>query len=306
MRHLIIALLITSFGLFTACDDSSSSGPDFTGEETVYQLSELNSSGVSGTATFVEIEGGTTLVVVQLSGTPADGSHPAHIHMNTAAEGGGIAISLEAINGSNGLSETTIETTDAGDVITYDELVAYDGYINVHLSAQDLGTVVAQGDIGGNAFTGSETQYALEERNSTGVSGTVTFLERVNGSTLGVIELSGTPQGGMHPAHIHENSASQGGGIAVSFNTVDGDTGMSRTQIDAKDDGTSLSYDDIVSYNGYVNVHLSPDDLGTIVAQGNIGSNSSSATTTTTGSGSETGGSTGYGSDTGGSTGDAY
>lgn len=32
-------------------------------------------------------------------------------------------------------------------------------------------------------------------------------------------------------------------------------------------------YSDISGYDGYVNVHLSADDLATLVAQGNIGAN---------------------------------
>lgn len=273
MKQLMTLFLVVSVGLFTGCDDSTSSGPDFTGQVVTYALSERSDSGVSGTVTFSELEGGSTLAVIELNGTPADGSHPAHIHMNTAAEGGGIAVSLEPINGSTGVSETTIEVTDAGDAITYEQLLGYDGYINVHLSANDLGTVVAQGDIGGNAFTGGDAQYILQEQNNTGVSGTITFKERLNGTFLAVLELSGTPQGGNHPAHIHDNDAATGGPIAISLNNVDGNTGQSVTQIDAKDDGTPITYGEIVNYNGYVNVHLSPDDLATIVAQGNIGSN---------------------------------
>jgi len=77
----------------------------------------------------------------------------------------------------------------------------------------------------------------------------------------------------MHPAHIHENDAATGGGIAFTFNVVDGDTGMSATQVAFLDDNSAITYDDILVYNGYINVHLSSSQLGTIVAQGNIGSN---------------------------------
>lgn len=273
-RGILSTLTLSLVLFFTGCDDDSSSGPDFTGEEVTYDLGEIGNSGVSGTATFSEIEGGSTFAVLQLEGTPQDGNHPAHIHMNSAAEGGPIVVSFENVDGATGRSETTIETTDDGNAITYDELLNYDGYINVHLSPDQLSTVVAQTDIGANALTGEQTVYDLQENASSGVSGTVTFSERMDGSTLGVIQLSGTPQDGNHPAHIHDNSASEGGPIAVSFNNVDGATGRSATQIEEKDDGTSITYDEILSYDGYVNVHLSPNDLPTVVSQGNIGSNS--------------------------------
>jgi Cu/Zn superoxide dismutase len=38
------------------------------------------------------------------------------------------------------------------------------------------------------------------------VSGTVELAERINQTTLVTIRLSGTPAGGSHPAHIHENN----------------------------------------------------------------------------------------------------
>ena len=78
---------------------------------------------------------------------------------------------------------------------------------------------------------------------------------------------------GMHPAHIHDNDAATGGGIAFTFNVVDGNTGLSSTQVEALNNATAITYDDILTYNGYINVHLSATQLSTIVAQGNIGSN---------------------------------
>ena len=85
--------------------------------------------------------------------------------------------------------------------------------------------------------------------------------------------LSNTPANGSHPAHIHANTAAEGGGILFSFNPVDGDTGMSMTNVAAYDNGGALTYTDLAGLDAYVNVHLSATQLSTIVAQGNIGSN---------------------------------
>jgi hypothetical protein len=52
--------------------------------------------------------------------------------------------------------------------------------------------------------------------------------------------LNNTPAGGMHPGHIHANTAAQGGGIVFSFNAVNGDTGISTTNISKLDNGTAL------------------------------------------------------------------
>lgn len=246
---------------------------ELTGESVTYNLDERAVEGISGTATLYERQSGNALMVVDLEGTPDEGSHPSHIHANTAAEGGPIAISLTPINGTTGMSMTTIRQFDDGTPVTYGELLDYDGYINVHLSASALGTIVAQGDMGQNALTGNSTVYTLSEVNGSGVSGTATFYERNNGYTLVEIMVDGTPALGIHPAHIHFNSAEEGGGIAIDLNNVDGDTGISRTSIVAQNNNKDITYEQLLEFDGYINIHLSPLDLATLVAQGNIGSN---------------------------------
>jgi hypothetical protein len=114
----------------------------------------------------------------------------------------------------------------------------------------------------------------LGEKAVTGINGTATFRERANGSTLAILEVQNTIPDSSHPAHIHANSAAVGGGIVISLTPVNGSTGMSMTNIVALDDMTAITYAQLLTYNGYINVHLSMVQLGVIVAQGNIGSNS--------------------------------
>ena len=251
-----------------------------TGENKTYTLMEKDVAGIMGAVTFAARENGNTLATIMLEGTPDGGMHPAHIHMNSAAEGGGIAVSFNPVNGTTGMSMTSISMTDDGAAISYEDILAYDGYVNVHLSMEELGTIVAQGDIGINELTGESYTYTLGEKDVAGIMGNVTFAQRVSGTTLATIMLEGTPDGGMHPAHIHMNSFAEGGGIAVSFTPVNGTTGMSVTDIDMTDDGMALTYEDILNYDGYVNVHLSMEELGTIVAQGDIGANELTGNTT--------------------------
>jgi hypothetical protein len=271
-----VHLSMSQLGVIVAQGDIG--GNELTGTSKVYNLDERAAPGISGTVTFMERMNGFSLATIELMNTPDGGMHPAHIHANSAAEGGGILVSFNPVDGTTGMSMTTIRAFDSGETLTYDDILVIDGYVNVHLSMSQLGVIVAQGDIGGNELTGNSMVYDLNESAVPGISGTVTFLERMNGSTLGVIELMNTPDGGIHPAHIHANSAAEGGGILVSFNPVDGTTGMSMTTIRSLDSGTALSYTDILGMDGYVNVHLSADQLGVIVAQGDIGSNVSSET----------------------------
>ena len=245
----------------------------FTGESMSYDLNEVDLAGISGTAMFEERISGETLLTLMLENTSDGGSHPSHIHMNTAAEGGAIAITLESVNGTSGMSKTNISSLDDGSMISYDELIDYDGYINVHASADDLATLAAQGDIGQNALTGMSETYDLNEVDVAGVSGTVTFSQRVNDETLITIQLMGTTQGDSHPTHIHFNSAAEGGDIAVTLSSVDGTTGMSKTNVAALNDMTAITYASLIAFDGYINVHQSDEDLATLVAQGDIGAN---------------------------------
>jgi plastocyanin len=221
---------------------------------------------------------GEALAVIMLSNTLEGGVHPAHIHANSAAEGGGILFSFNPINGTTGISKTNVAALNDGSAFTYADIEPVDGYINVHLSAEELGTLVAQGDIGQNILTGSSVVYNLGAVAVETISGTATFHERVSGEALAVIMLSNTLEGGSHPAHIHANSAAVGGGILFSFNPINGTTGMSKTNLAALNDGSTFVYADIETVDGYINVHLSADELGTLVAQGNIGINEGTET----------------------------
>ncbi len=250
---------------------------ELTGDSKSYTLGSVADPAISGMATFYQRKNGETLAKLMLENTPEGGSHPAHIHLNTAAEGGAIAVSFTPVDGSTGMSKTNIASLDDGTAITYTELLEFDGYINVHLSAEDLATLVAQGDIGQNELTGEKVAYDLSSVDVEGISGTATFYQRVNDETLVAIALDNTPEGGSHPAHIHFNTAAEGGGIAVTFNNINGTTGMSKTNVtsymDPDMNEIAISYDELLEFDGYINVHLSADDLGTLVAQGDIGQN---------------------------------
>lgn len=250
---------------------------ELTGDMESYALNEVAVTGINGTAIFYERRNGTTLVEIMLENTPADGDHPAHIHANSAVEGGGVVFPLNNVDGNTGMSMTDISMDGESNPVTYEELTLYDGHINVHLSVEEISTIVARGDIGGNALTGETTQYSLIELNNSGVSGTITLEERVNGFTLATIMLDGTPTDGDHPAHIHSGSLEEPGGIVVPLSNVDGNSGMSVTHIEMNNSDEAVTYADLLEYNGHVKVHLSPEDLATVVSGGNIGSNGNSS-----------------------------
>jgi len=267
---------LSAEGLSTIVAQGDIGGNKLTGESMGYELKEVAVAGISGTVTYFERKNGNALVTISLANTPEGGVHPAHIHRNSALEGGEIFVALNPVDGTTGMSMTTPREDESGlfQELPYEFLIIDDGHINVHLSAEDLGTIVAQGDVGSNKLTGNSEAYQLDELNGSGVSGTITFEERMSGETLATIMLTGTPDDGDHPSHIHDGSVENPGGIVISLNNVDGSTGKSMTHIEKNDAGDDVSYNDLASFNGHVKVHLSPMALATVVAAGDIGGNS--------------------------------
>jgi Cu/Zn superoxide dismutase len=269
MLFLLLAVSIA----FTGCSDdysSSDEGPIELNSK-IYELSVSSDSGVMGTVTFLELSDSNVSVKLKLQNTVAGNAHPAHLHVNTAAEGGAIALSLEQVDGATGESTTIFNTLNDGTLITYEDLLDFNGYINIHESVSNLSTIIAQGDIGQNELTGTEVSYILNENMVPGISGTIEFAERVNESTLVTVKLIGTVTGNTHPAHIHENNLATTGNIIVGLTAVNGATGISKTQVATLVGGASVTYTDLLTINAYVNIHLSDADLATIVAEGNIG-----------------------------------
>lgn len=272
---LIVPVIIGAMVIASCSSDDDGMLPPIVGQgdSTTYQLGSVANPDISGTAKVIANEDNTITVELNLQNTPSGGMHPAHIHFNTAVEGGDVAITLGTVDGSTGMSSVTFSALDDGTVISYEDLLDFDGYINVHASADDLGTLVAQGDIGQNKLTGTNKVYDLGSVAVEDIDGTATFAERVNGEALAIIMLDNTPADGMHPSHIHMNTAAEGGDIAFTFNPINGATGISKTNVSAFDDGTNFTYLDVLTYDGYINVHVSADDLGTLVAQADIGQN---------------------------------
>lgn len=264
-------LLASALIYLSGCDDESD--PQLTGDSKTYELGPVSNPSINGTVTFAERDDDRVVITIELNGTSSGGFHPAHIHANTAAETGDIILDLNDVDGTTGRSETIVNTLNDGTPVSYDDLLDIDGYINVHESSSSLGTLLAQGDIGQNELTGDVEEYNLGQVSDPAISGIATFAKRVNEETLVTVSLDGTSDGNVHPSHIHANSAAQGGGIVIDLNDVDGTTGESHTNISQRNDGTAITYDEMINFNGYLNVHLSSTSLATLIAQGDIGQN---------------------------------
>ena len=247
--------------------------------------------GVSATATFQALNESQTLVTLALDGGPTGTTlaHPAHLHLKTAEEGGGIEIYLTPLDGLSQPNNNAISTEIVDQ--SFGEMLRFGGHINIHESNANLGNVIARGDIGANARgvavdavplvdDPQSTTYDLAPNANdgtlgNGVSAQVEFLEVGDNQTLVTISLpdgpTDTPLG--HPSHIHMNSAEESGGIEIYIAPIDG---LAHPNNDATSSQiVGQSYADLTSFDGHVNVHESNTNLGHVIARGDIGANAS-------------------------------
>lgn len=275
MKTLKYLLIVFSITLFTNCSDDDSSEQITSLTSEIFNIEAFEDSNIFGTIEYFKNSNSTITIEVNLVGTESNQSYPAKIVFDTAADYDAtnteVAINLVPIDGNSGQSRTTFSTLEDGTSISYEALLDFDGNIVINKSETSQ-VIVTQSDIGQNILTTNTVSYPLSEVDVSDISGTITFTERVNGEALAEISLVGSPEGGVHPAHIHSGSvATAPGAIAFTFNPVI--SKISKTNVAKLDDGSPFGYDDVLSVNGYVNVHLSATNLGIILAQGNIGAN---------------------------------
>ena len=110
-------------------------------------LAAQNGSGVSGTATLTPM-GNQTQVVVNVTGEPAGGSEPEHIHSGTCATLDGIKYPLA--NVVNGTATTVVN-------VSLSTLTAGTFAVNLHESAANISHYIACGNITAGANAAAPT-----------------------------------------------------------------------------------------------------------------------------------------------------
>lgn len=130
-------------------------------------------------------------------------------------------------------------------------------------------------------FTGNETVYALQAGSVYEVSGTATFKEKTDGSTVIVIDVTATASGTQHPVHLHLGNISEpDADVAARLTSINGDTGKSETTLTMLADESSITYNQLVALGACIKIHLadSGPDRDIILAAGNTGSSVSAKT----------------------------
>ena len=127
-------------------------GNVITSTNKTYILDTIGTFGVSGTALFEKRVNGNTLVTISLIGAIVGDVYPATINLGSIASigGGPVVKVLNNVDGTTGKSYTNIRKLDSGTVITYDNWLVYDGYINIYQTAVSPGNIICHGNIGSN------------------------------------------------------------------------------------------------------------------------------------------------------------
>ena len=160
MKVILKSLAIPVVLLFLGCSKSESAdvnNPDSNNPDpdpdpkvlVTYDLTAVNDSGTTGTAKLIRNQDGTSTIYIELTNAP-EGLHPAAVHENSLEEGGDIAITLNACECL--VSETVITELDSGTAISFDQLMVFDGYINIYLGSESMDNIIAHANIGSNAF----------------------------------------------------------------------------------------------------------------------------------------------------------
>ncbi|MBC7389570.1 MAG: hypothetical protein H7329_10190, partial [Opitutaceae bacterium] len=231
-------------------------------KSTSYQLNP--DIGFTGTVTFTEVGSTQTRVDISMNGDNVAG-HPAHIHQSSAADTGAVVYPLPDVD-SKGKSSKILD-------VPYSTLINYDGYVNVHLSAAAIGTVIAQTDIGGNVLTGAMKTYPILAETGKSVSGSVVFKERKNGNTLAITTLTGVSSGQVFEAVLITGNATTVSNALpdVILKKISGEKKVQQTNIRyLQGTTTPLQYKSIVEDGRYIKITLVGDV--TASAKGNIGS----------------------------------
>lgn len=271
-----LMMLLAFVTLAFAASSCKSNEPEPPAARTSYKLEQKDVLGVSGTVTFVETSKSSVTIEIDLKGAPA-GAIVSELRTNSAVEGGRSLVSLNPLD-NTGKSSTN--TTD----FTYEQLLTYDGFVQVYIRGLVRNTIVAIADIGSNELTANQKSYDLKKVGDFGVTGTALFQERKNGNTLLTISVDGIIPNTSYPATINIGSVGAPGSeqdIRKKLSNVDGSTGKSYTNIRNLDDknSTPINYSQWVKYTGYINIYQSlidiqaPVDYSTIICQGDIGAN---------------------------------
>ncbi|QSE98959.1 hypothetical protein [Fulvivirga lutea] len=146
-------LLIVSLIWITSCNEEEEVS-DYTGNQVTYDLIQSSDFPIQGTATFRERRDSNIELLIELTGTEGEIEHPAHLHYgDVSTSDAEVAKLLLPVRGTSGKSVTIFNRLNDETLITYNDMLTFDGHIKVHLDGgANKSTILASGNIG-SAYT---------------------------------------------------------------------------------------------------------------------------------------------------------
>lgn len=107
-------------------------------------------------------------------------------------------------------------------------------------------------------FTSRELSYPMVSASADyNIQGVATFREKADGALQLTLQLENTVAGGQHPGHLHYGTADvPDSDIALLLTPIEGADGSSVTTFSQLADGTSITFDDLTTFDGSLKVHL--------------------------------------------------
>jgi hypothetical protein len=130
-------------------------------------------------------------------------------------------------------------------------------------------------------YSGRQLAYELFKSSDYDYNGTLIVKELQNGKLEFEIQLQGAKSSAEYnyPAHLHFGGYDQANApMAFMLNPVSSKSLLSQTVLGTLSDGTKLTYDQLINFDGHVKIHLADEgpDYEVILVAGNIGANLSS------------------------------
>lgn len=143
-----------------------------------------------------------------------------------------------------------------------------DTTIDTGMGAGMGATVGADTGMAGMGGMNDRWTATLEPRGGTNVTGTANVMAGTGaGTTMAEVTLNGAPANGVHPWHIHAGTCASGGDIVgppADYPPLNADANGTATA------SATVNVAAPTTGEYHINVHMSPTDLGTIVACGDL------------------------------------
>ncbi len=144
-------------------------------------------------------------------------ARPAHIHTGTCDEVGEVVAPLTDLGGAIGGDRVgqvrraiPAQSSFTSVPLTLDAILGADHVVNVHLSAEEIGTYIACGEIGGRLSPEGAVIIGLRELNNSGFTGIAYLAPGADGASTDVSAFVAPTQSGRNRDRAGDDTATVG------------------------------------------------------------------------------------------------